>query len=284
MTVRERGSVRRPGRTALAGAVGLSLLLVGACAGGGGPAGTSATQRPGLPSDTGFDYQLGGAYTPPDGVGVVVRDRSERPMEHGYSICYVNAFQTQPDDEADWDEDLLLHVDGAPVTDPDWPDETLLDTSTDPKRQRIVDVVRPWIRDCAERGYQAVEFDNLDSYTRSESALDLDDNTALASSLVALAHRDGLDAAQKNLAEHALTLKDSAGFDLAIAEECAANGECGDYTRAYGEAMVDIEYTDHLSHSFDQMCGQADRPRVMILRDRDLVTPKSKGYVYRACS
>src|SRR3954451_16443 len=45
----------------------------------------------------GFDYQLGGGYTPPPGVSIVGRDRTDKPAGAGYDICYVNGFQTQPD-------------------------------------------------------------------------------------------------------------------------------------------------------------------------------------------
>ncbi|MGO1320281.1 MAG: endo alpha-1,4 polygalactosaminidase [Galactobacter sp.] len=241
-----------------------------------------------LPSDVTFDYQLGGAYPPPRGADVVVRDRTEEPLRTGYSICYVNAFQTQPGDAETpdqklWEADLLLTKGGEPVADPEWPDEFLLDTSTERQRERIAEIVSGWIHGCSADGFQAVEFDNLDSYTRSGGALTLEDNTALASILTEVAHRDGLAVAQKNLAEHASTLKDAAGFDLAVAEECGANEECGEYTAAYGDQVLDIEYTDNLPSAFEDLCGQEGAPKSMILRDRDLVTPEDDGYVYRTC-
>ena len=55
-----------------------------------------------LPTGNGkFDYQLGGAYTPPSGTVMVVRDREEAPFNPGtiYNVCYINGFQTQPDPE-----------------------------------------------------------------------------------------------------------------------------------------------------------------------------------------
>jgi hypothetical protein len=230
-----------------------------------------------------FDYQLGGAYDPARKVDVVVRDRGERPLSRGYSICYINAFQTQPDERDRWDDELLLTVKGKPVTDPDWPDENLLDTSSAETRAGIVKTLTPWIRGCARDGFDAVEFDNLDSYTRSKNALTMRDNAALAEELVKISHESGLAAAQKNLAEHAAALKDSAGFDLAVAEECAAYEECADYTDAYGDAVVDIEYADDLPEPFTELCKQAGTPEAMILRDRDLLTPGDAGYVYRRC-
>lgn len=283
-------SLRRRGVSCLLGLVVSSGLLI-ACGnrapsdGETGPDGS--TSQPGsvsaLPVGGGLDYQLGVAYDPPPGVTTVVRDRTAPPLKGGYTLCYVNAFQSQPGDGKRWDAGLLLEVDGKAVTDPDWPDETLLDTSTTAKRSRIVRTLAPWIAGCAKHGFDAVEFDNLDSYTRSHGALTRAHNVALARELTALAHDEGLAAAQKNIAEHAASLKKQVGFDLAVAEECAANRECDDYTRAYGDQVVDIEYTDHLPESFTSMCRQEGAPRLMILRDRDLLGPKEKGHVHRAC-
>ena len=58
------------------------------------------------PSNAGFDYQIGGDYPLPAGVSVVSRDWfSGRPApDPAYSICYVNAFQTQVDERG------VIHV------------------------------------------------------------------------------------------------------------------------------------------------------------------------------
>lgn len=90
----------------------------------------------------GFDYQLGGGYPPTDDVTVVVRDRSDEPASGLYSICYLNAFQTQPDALEDWPADAVLtDTAGKPVRDPDWPDEALLDISTSAGQQIVVDTI-----------------------------------------------------------------------------------------------------------------------------------------------
>lgn len=230
------------------------------------------------------DYQLGGAYEPAAGVGIVGRDRSDDPAEGLYSICYVNGFQTQPGELESWPEDLLLQRDGAPVFDPDWPDEALLDTSTDDRRQRVAEVVGPWIQGCADAGFDAVEFDNLDSYTRSADALSLEDNLALAKLLVDIAHDSGLAAGQKNAAEDAARLHEDAGFDFAVVEECGAYDECAAFTDVYGEHVVDIEYSDELPRAFAEMCVDDESPPSMVLRDRDLVTPGHEEYVFETCS
>ena len=243
----------------------------------------AATGEPEFPLVTSFDYQLGGAYELRSGSQLVVRDRTAAPAAGAYSVCYINAFQTQPDDGGSWPREALLTVDEHAVIDPDWPDEQLLDSSTAEKRRAIAEVVTPWIEGCANDGFDAVEFDNLDSFTRSEGALSLDDNLALADLLARSAHSRGLAVGQKNSAEHAELLRDEAGFDFAVAEECAAYDECPAYTEVYGTAVIDIEYTDELPRPFDEMCEDPDSPTAMILRDRDLRAPDERGYVRESC-
>lgn len=256
-------------------------LALSACSPGTGAASPSFAPPPVGATP---DYQLGGAYDPAPGVGIVGRDRSDPPADGMYSICYVNGFQTQPGELDGWDADLLLRDDdGEPVFDPDWPDEALLDTSTAERRDRIAAMVAPWIEGCADDGFDAVEFDNLDSYTRSHGALTLDDNLALASMLVDVAHDAGLAAGQKNAAEDAVELHERAGFDFAVVEECAAYAECPSYTAVYGDAVVDIEYTDELPRPFAEMCADEDSPASMVLRDRELLTPDDDGHVFETC-
>ncbi|WEK60903.1 MAG: endo alpha-1,4 polygalactosaminidase [Candidatus Microbacterium colombiense] len=229
------------------------------------------------------DYQLGGAYDPTSEVGVVGRDRAAEPADGIYSICYVNGFQTQPGELDLWADDLLLQRDGEPVFDPDWPDEALVDTSTPERRNGIAALVIPWIEGCADAGFDAVEFDNLDTYTRSDGALSFDDNLALATLLVDAAHDAGLAAGQKNAAEDAAALHERAGFDFAVTEECGAYEECEAYTEVYGDRVIDIEYSDELPRSFAEMCADERSPASMVLRDRDLTTPGDEAYVFETC-
>lgn len=268
-------------RSASAVLAGLSVLTV--CATTPDVAEVSDPAPAVFPAGSVPDYQLGGAYEPPAGVGVVGRDRRAGPVEGVYSICYVNGFQTQPGEIGDWPVELLLRQDGETVLDADWPDEALLDTSTARNREIIASVLIPWIDGCAEDGFEAVEFDNLDTHARSDGALSLDDNLALASVLADAAHAAGLAAGQKNAAEDSAALRALAGFDFALAEECAAYEECGAYTAVYGEAVVDIEYTDELPRSFAEMCADEDSPTSMVLRDRDLLAPGDDGYVFETC-
>lgn len=144
---------RTHGGTAAALAAALLLVLVTACAsvvagedsGAASPASTATAGEIDAPPPGGaFDYQLGGAYAPPTGVTVVVRDRTAAPAGAGYDVCYVNGFQTQPgesDSFADEHPELLVTVDGSPLADPGWPDEYLFDTSSAEKRSALVTIV-----------------------------------------------------------------------------------------------------------------------------------------------
>jgi hypothetical protein len=235
--------------------------------------------------NAGFDYQLGGGYTPPPGVTIVGRDRTDKPAGVGYDICYVNGFQTQPDDSKEFAHehpDLVVHVDGKPLIDPGWPDEYLYDTSTDAKRAGLAAVVKPWIDGCKSSGFDAVEIDNLDSFTRSGDALTVDDNIAMATMFAKQAHDAGLAIAQKNTVEESERLR-AAGYDFAVTESCFKYDECAGYTEHY-PVVLDIEYTDELGESaFPAACRSADRAPAMIMRDHYLVTPGQDGYFYQSC-
>jgi len=98
--------------------IAILVLSLGLVASIVSPASASAPTPP--PTGTDFDYQLGGKAPLPANVGIVVRDRSAKPAKHAYSICYVNGFQTQPDEKRFWRHGhprLLLREDGRPVKD-----------------------------------------------------------------------------------------------------------------------------------------------------------------------
>lgn len=271
----------------------VALITVGALAAGCSVATPPATaETPSAqaseavlpPEGAGFDYQLGGAYDPPSGVEIVGRDRTAESDPDLYSICYLNGFQTQPGEQESWPDDALLRdAEGQVVMDPDWPDEALLDISSTEGRTIVVERVTSWIRECADDGFDAVEFDNLDTFTRSDGALTLEDALAVAASLVEAAHDVGLAAGQKNAAEHSAALHGAAGFDFAVSEECAAYEECGVYGDVYGTAVLNIEYTDALPRPFDEVCADPETPASTVLRDRDLLTPDDAGHVYETC-
>lgn len=255
------------------------------------PSDPAAAAEVTLPPVSGrFDYQLGAAYEFEGGLDVVVRNATADPAADAYTICYVNGFQTQPGEADLWldgNEDLLLHdATGELVVDPDWPDEYVLDPSTQERRERILGLLGPVITGCADAGFGAVEIDNLDTWTRftepATGLIERADALALARSYIDLAHGAGLAIGQKNAAE-ATTDGRELGFDFAVTEECAAYDECGSYTGVYGEQVLQIEYTDNLPDGFDAVCADPDRAPLTILRDRDLVGPGDTAYAYEQC-
>lgn len=231
------------------------------------------------PVHAGFDYQLGGPYTPPAGVSVVVRDHTAPPAPGLYNICYVNAFQAQPGKEDDWDHDLVLRDgDGRPVVDEDW-DEALLDISTPGRRARIAERVDRWTAQCADKGYDAVEPDNYDSYTRSGGRLTAAHARAMITLISRYAHERGLAVAQKNTPELAAHRVD-AGLDFAVAEECARYDECDVYTEEFGDDVIVVEYTDA---ALADACRRWGGTLSIVRRDLGVTAPGSGDHVRRTC-
>jgi len=267
----------------------LTRLLLGAAVIAAGAACMPAAHAAGivlLPPNGGYDSQIGGHYTPPPGVMSVSRDRLSPPAPGLYSICYFNAFQTQAEETGWWTmhhEGLLLrNRDGKLVEDPDWPGEFFLDTSTQEKRQALFGIIAGWVRKCADDGFSAIEPDNLDSWTRSDGVLTLQNNLAMVRLLSDLAHELGLAVAQKNNVELGSEGKTLGGFDFAIAEECELYNECEDYRRVH-ELVIEIEYTDNDPAVFERACAARAGRHPIVLRDRMLSTPDSPDYRFRMC-
>lgn len=243
---------------------------------------TGAARTPELPpANAGLDYQLGGAYPPPAGVEIVSRDRSAAPAAGLYNICYVNGFQTQPHEEQWWlDEhpDLLLRdANGEPFIDPNW-DEMLLDITTEDNRTALTGIVGGWIEQCGEDGYDAVEIDNLDTYSRSDGMISQDNAVDFMQRLSSVAHTAGMAIAQKNSTE-IVDRQAEMGTDFAVAEGCNRWDECADYKSVYGDLVFVIEYR---VQDFDAGC--AEFPELStVLRDVLLAPEGSGGYVYDAC-
>lgn len=81
-----------------------------------------------------FDYQLGGSYPPPQGTVIVSRDRTDKPATGAYNICYINAYQTQPEATSWWRQhhpELLL-------------------------RNKLATVLYTWIDGCARSAADAI--------------------------------------------------------------------------------------------------------------------------------
>lgn len=244
-----------------------------------------ATPLP-LPTTGRVDYQLGGAYEPPPDVTVVARDSTDPPLAGVYSICYLNGFQTQPQEAEFWlgehPQLVLRDENGEPQFDENWPDEMALDTSTPESRAALASILGEWIEGCRTSGYQAVEFDNLDSYLRF-TGLSIDDNVAFASLLVERAHALGLAAGQKNSAELGFRGRDEIGFDFVVSEGCFVYDECAGYARVYGDQFIDIEYQRYEPGELEGLCADPDVPELTIVRDVALSPGVGPDNVFWSC-
>jgi hypothetical protein len=249
----------RRGAVLVTALVGVLAVLAGLLT----PAYAGAVRLP--PTGTDWDYQLGGARPVPQHVGIVERDRLARPLAAKYDICYVNGFQTQVEQKAFWHRlwSLVLKDHGRPVTDSVW-GEWLLDTRTPAKRRALAAIMGRWTDGCARKGFEAVEYDNLDSFSRSHHLLTKRDNRRYAALLVRRAHAAGLAAAQKNWAEWDGT---RVGFDFAVAEQCGQYRECASYLHHYGDHVLAVEYHDQ---AFRWTCQHAGDRIAVVRRDVDL--------------
>jgi hypothetical protein len=172
---------------------------------------------------------------------------------------------------------MLRGRNGKLVVDPDW-DEIMLAPTTAKRRTELAAVIGDWIAGCAADGFDAVEIDNLDTFTRSHGLITEDDAVAQVRLFADAAHALGLPIAQKNSAE-ITGRRPEMGTDFAVAEECNRWHECDAYTSAYGDHVLVIEYR---RRDFDAGCA-AYPDLSIVLRDLDLVTPDDKGYVYDGC-
>jgi len=154
----------------------------------------------------------------------------------------------------------------------------LIDVSTAAKRDGVAAIVGGWIDGCASAGFNAIEIDNLDSYSRSQGLLVEDNNVAAMALFAAHAHAKGLAIAQKNSSE-LVPRKAELATDFVVAEECNRYSECTAYTAGYGDHVIVIEYRQQ-----DFATGCTAFPNLsIILRDLDLVMPPDPAYVYNAC-
>jgi Glycoside-hydrolase family GH114 len=241
-----------------------------------------------------FDYQIGGDYPLPSGVRIVARDWFHGSADPAaYSICYVNAFQTQddedgvdrPDERSNWPAHLVLTELGD---DPNWGGEYLVDLSSAGRRADAAAWVQPMIQACKDKGFEAVEYDNLDSWTRMDDTPREGDvpfgkreAIAYAELITDRAHALDLAVAQKNTLD--LTRRESRtriGFDFAVAEACGRYDECEGYRRLFGNRVIAIEYR---RRDFQRACRDLGSRVSVVLRDRLVSTPGSPSYRYAAC-
>lgn len=226
-----------------------------------------------------FDYQLGGAYRPSENVAVVIRDRTESIAIGKYNICYINGFQTQPNEanHNHWNDEYELKLKdekGDFVVDEKW-EEFVLDISTERKRKRLVEIVTLWIAKCAQDGFDAVEIDNMDTYLRTR-LVKPEHNIEVMRDIIKVAKTYELEVAQKN----ALDIANSLETDFVIVEQCSKYDICDDYIDLFPNRTFIIEYEKQW---FKKTCQNFGNTALVIYRDEKLKPTGHAEHIYQQC-
>jgi len=172
-------------------------------------------------------------------------------------ICYIDAGTVEDwrSDYANYPKTVIGKVDAG------WPGENWLDI-------RALDVLLPILEArvefCASKGFDGVEFDNLDGY-QNDTGFDLTaaDQLAFNRALADLAHEHGLAAGLKNDPEEISELEP--WFEFVILESCFEQGWCelaAPFIQA-DKAVFDIEYTPISPH-----CESAAEQAITLVQKR----------------
>jgi hypothetical protein len=203
--------------------------------------------------------ELDGFDTPAATVAALHRSLPGRGV-----VCYIDAgtWENWRPDASRFPPGLLGRPDGG------WPGERWLDIAS--YKGALARIMRARVRLCKSKGFNAVDFDNVDGYTNSTGfPLTADDQLHYDTFLANLAHQFGLSVALMNDGQQIPVLLRY--FDFAVDEQCFQYAECttaqnggyglDEFTRA-GKAVFDIEYSLKLS----QFCRAAQRDHFNALR------------------
>jgi hypothetical protein len=153
-------------------------------------------------------------------------------------ICYLSAGSHE-----DWRPDASVYpAEILGKTYAGWPGERWLDIR---RLDLLGPIVQARLEMCREKGFDAVEADNVDSYQADTGfPLTAEDQLAFNRWLAGQAHASGLAIALKNDPEQADLLADA--FDFAILEDCFAEGWCRLMApfAERGKPVLAAEYTD----------------------------------------
>lgn len=190
--------------------------------------------------------------TPPE---VVARLRAQG----GRVICYLSAGSHEDwrPDSADYPTEILGKAYAG------WPGERWLDIR---RLDLLGPIVQARLEMCREKGFDAVEADNVDSYQADTGfPLTAEDQLAFNRWLAGQAHANGLAIALKNDPEQADLLADA--FDFSILEDCFADGWCELMApfAERGKAVLAAEYTDR-DLDFEEFCAEMARLRFLGIR------------------
>lgn len=185
-------------------------------------------------------------------------------------VCYISAGsweEWRPDADQFLPELLGNDYEG-------WPGERWLDIR---QIDRLAPVLRARLDQCKEKGFDAVEPDNIDGYSNDTGfPLTADDQLRFNRWLAGEAHARGLSIGLKNDPEQAAALEPA--FDWAMTEDCFAEGWCEEmlpFIRA-GKPVFAAEYTD-TGVALDEICPEADELRFsVIMKNRELDAERAR--------
>jgi hypothetical protein len=164
-----------------------------------------------------------------------------------------------------------------------YPDEILGNSWDEWEGERFVDIRRidlltPIIEArfdmCRDKGFDAIEPDNIDSYGGGLEGTGFDlteaDQLAFNQWIAEEAHERGLAIGQKNVPE--LTTDLEPDYDFAITEDCFVDGWCEEMLPyiEHDKPVFAIEYTD-VDANLAEICPKAsDMEFSVVLKNRDL--------------
>lgn len=214
------------------------------------------------PSTT-FQWQLTGDVEPMSGTQLYDIDMFENTAAKvaqlhstgAHVACYIDAgsWEKWRPDAGQFPASVLGKSNG-------WPGERWLDVR---KIAVLMPIMDKRLDQCASKGFDAVEFDNVDGYTnRTGFPLTGSEQLAYNRRLAHDAHARSLAVALKNDTEQVPQLAGT--FDFALVEECFQYRECGAYTPFVqaGKAVFETEYKMPRS----SFCGKARALGFMAMR------------------
>jgi len=199
-------------------------------------------------------------------------------------VCYldVGSYETGRPDSADYPAALRLSED------PDWPGEWFLDTRDVFKSGSVLaSILNKRFQMCKDKGFDAVEPDNLDNWDANRSILTEQDQVDFDGWVADAVHALGISVALKNCPE-LVTKVDRTGqrlvdkFDFELDEQCQEYSECDSFTEftKSGKAIFDVEYKTNVTLN----CSQFGTLSINALKkDLDLVGAGDSGYLRQTC-
>jgi len=165
-----------------------------------------------------------------------------------YTVCYLStSYENWRSDAGRYPASVLgRNLEG-------WAGERWVDIR---KLQALVPIYAARADLCKAKGFDAIEWDNVDAYTH-DTGFPLTANDQLTHNrfLAAIAHGRGLAVGLKNDTDQAAALAPT--FDFAVVEECVAWNECGRYSAftKLGKPVYVVEYDRTLA----QTCAVTDK-------------------------